>query len=208
MEGFIATWYAKNTRTDSRGFEKIARAVVAQVPSGGSILEVAPGPGYLAIEMAKLGDYQVTGLDISQSFVRIARENAREAGINIDFRHGDAAHMPFPDNSFDFVVCTAAFKNFTDPVGAINEINRVLKPGGKASIFDLRKDASREDVDAEVEAMKLSWLNTLFTKFTFRSILLKNAYTNDALRRMVAKSRFGKGEIVRDGIGFELRLAK
>jgi ubiquinone/menaquinone biosynthesis C-methylase UbiE len=208
MEGFIATWYAKNTKTDSRGFEKIARAAVAQVPSGGSILEVAPGPGYLAIEMAKLGDYRITGLDISQSFVRIAGENAREARVKIDFRHGDAAHMPFPDNSFDFVVCTAAFKNFTDPVGAINEIYRVLKPGGKASIFDLRKDASKEAVDAEVNAMKLSWLNTLFTKFTFRSILLKNAYTNDALRRMVAKSRFGKGEIVQDGIGFELRLAK
>jgi len=208
MEGFIATWYAKNIKTDSRGFEKIARSVVAQVPSGGSILEVAPGPGYLAIEMAKLGDYRVTGLDISQSFVRIASENARAAGVRIDFRHGDAAHMPFPDASFDFVVCTAAFKNFTDPVGAINEIHRVLKPGGKASIFDLRKDASKEAVDDEVNAMKLSWLNTLFTKFTFRSILLKNAYTNDALRRMVAKSRFGKGEIVQDGIGFELRLAK
>src|SRR5262245_58221 len=82
MEGFIAKWYAKNTKTDSRGFKTTAKVVVAQVPSGGSILEVAPGPGYLAIEMAKLGDYRVTGLDISQSFVRIASENAREAGVS------------------------------------------------------------------------------------------------------------------------------
>ncbi|MEO8288145.1 MAG: class I SAM-dependent methyltransferase [Chloroflexota bacterium] len=208
MEGFIARWYAKNTRVDSRGFKTTARAVAAQVPPGGSILEVAPGPGYLAIEMVRLGDYRVSGLDISQSFVRIAGENAREAGVKIDFRQGDAAHMPFPDASFDFVVCTAAFKNFTDPIGAINEIYRVLKPGGKASIFDLRKDTSKDAIDQEVNSMKLSRLNTFFTKMTFRFVLLKNAYTNDALRRMVSKSRFGKGEIVHEGIGFELRLAR
>jgi len=208
MEGFIATWYAHNTRTDSRGFKTTAKAVASQVSPGGSILEIAPGPGYLAIEIAKLGAYQVSGLDISRSFVRIASENAQEAGVKIDFRHGDAAHMPFSDESFDFVVSTAAFKNFTDPVGALNEIHRVLKPGGKASIFDLRKDASREAIDEEVQAMKLSWLNTILTKWTFRLLLLKNAYTNDALQRMLTKSRFGKGEILQEGIGFELRLAR
>src|SRR4051812_41502418 len=117
MEGIIASWYAKNTQTDSR-FKGTAQAVAAQVPPGGRILEVAPGPGYLAIQLAKRNGYQVTGLDISKSFVRIATENARQAGVRIDFRHGDAAHMPFPDEHFDFVVCTAAFKNFTDPVGA------------------------------------------------------------------------------------------
>jgi ubiquinone/menaquinone biosynthesis C-methylase UbiE len=208
MEGVIASWYAGTTRTDSRRFKETAQAVAAQVPSGGRVLEIAPGPGYLAIEIAKLGAYQVTGLDISNTFVRIARENARKAGVQIDFRQGDAAHMPFPDESFDFVVCTAAFKNFTDPVGAINEIHRVLKSGGKASIFDLRKDASREAIDAEVRGMKLSWLNSALTKGAFQVFLLKNAYTNEALRRMVSRSRFGKAEIMQEGISFELRLAR
>src|SRR5438132_1631708 len=111
MEGFIATWYANTTRGDKRRFESTVRTVAAQVALGSSILEVAPGPGYLAIPLAKRGTYQVSGLDISKSFVRIARENARQAGVEIDFRHGDAAHMPFPDESLDFVVCTAVFKN-------------------------------------------------------------------------------------------------
>lgn len=208
MEGLIATWYANNTRTESRGFKTTAQAVTTRVAPGGSILEIAPGPGYLAIEIAKLGAYQVAGLDISKSFVRIASENARNAGVRIDFRHGDAAHMPFPDESFDFVVCTAAFKNFTDPVGAIDETHRVLRSGGKASIFDLSKDAPWEAVDAEVRGMKLSWLNSMLTKWTFRQMLLKSAYTDDALERMVSQSRFGHGEILREGIGFELRLAK
>ncbi|MFL5732858.1 MAG: class I SAM-dependent methyltransferase [Chloroflexia bacterium] len=208
MEGFIASWYARNTRNDGRRFTSVAKAVASQVAPGGAILEVAPGPGYLAIQIAKLGDFKVSGLDISKSFVRIARENAQQAGVSIDFREGNAAQMPFPDETFDFVVCTAAFKNFTAPVGALNEIHRVLKPGGKASIFDLRKDASREAIDEEVRGMQMSRLNTFFTKFTFSTILLKNAYTNEALRRMVAQSRFGTGEIRPDGIGFELRLAK
>jgi ubiquinone/menaquinone biosynthesis C-methylase UbiE len=208
MEGFVATWYANNTRGDARRYKEYAEAVAAQTPEGASVLEVAPGPGYLAIELAKLGPYRISGLDISKSFVRIAGENARQAGVSIDFRHGDAAHMPFGDESFDFVVCTAAFKNFADPVGALNEIHRVLKPGGKASIFDLRKDASRKDIDAEVRKMDMNWLNALLTRLTFRFLLLRSAYTNEALQQMASRSRFGRGEILPDGIGLELRLAK
>jgi ubiquinone/menaquinone biosynthesis C-methylase UbiE len=206
MEGPIASWYARNTRTDGRRYGAGARAIAAQVPAGASVLEVAPGPGYLAIELARLGPYAITGLDISRSFVRIASQNARRAGVSIDFRWGDAAHMPLTDGSFDFVTCHAAFKNFTDPVGALDEIHRVLKPGGRASIHDLRKDASPEEVDAEVERMGLSWPHRIRTKLIFRTALLKNAYTRDALAGLVARSRFGTGEIVEDGIGLELRL--
>ena len=172
------------------------------------MLEVAPGPGYLAIEIAHLGDYRISGLDISHSFVRIAAGNARKAGVSVDFRHGDAAHMPFPDESFDFVVCRAAFKNFSDPVGALNEIHRVLVRGGQASIIDLRKDASLAAIDDEVAGMHLSALNAKLTRWTFRTMLLKSAYTREAIDAMVSQSRFAKGEISLDGIGFELRLAK
>jgi ubiquinone/menaquinone biosynthesis C-methylase UbiE len=208
MEGIIATWYAKNTKGDVRGFRQTVETIADRLRPGDDVLEVAPGPGYLAIEIARLGPYHVSGLDISHSFVRIATENARQAGVSIDFRHGDAAHMPFPEESFDFVVCRAAFKNFTNPVGALDEIHRVLKSGGKASIIDLRKDASPLEIDAEVRGMHLSWLNTILTKLTFRTFLLKSAYTRETLERMVSESRFGKGEILRDGIGFDLRLAK
>ena len=208
MEGPIATWYAKNTKGDIRDQRKCARAVADQVAPGGSVLEVAPGPGYLALEIAKLGDYRISGLDISTSCVRIARENARAAGADIDFRQGDAAHMPFPDDAFDFVICRAAFKNFSDPVGALEEIHRVLKPGGKASIYDLRRNATREAIDDEVTRMGLSRLNRWVTKATFRFMLLKRAYTDESLVQMCAATHFKTGEIVEDGIGFELRLRK
>jgi len=208
MEGIIATWYARNTANDVRGTRKSASSIADRLKPGARVLEVAPGPGYLAIEIAKMGDYRVSGLDISHSFVRIAAENARKAGVSVDFRHGDAAHMPFPDESFDLVVCRAAFKNFSDPVGALNEIHRVLVRAGQASIIDLRKEASLAAIDDEVAGMHLSALNAKLTRWTFRAMLLKSAYTREAIDAMVSQSRFAKGEISPDGIGFELRLAK
>jgi ubiquinone/menaquinone biosynthesis C-methylase UbiE len=206
MEGVIANWYTRITRGD-RGYSALAAAIAARLPVGARVLEVAPGPGYLAIELARRG-LAVSGADISQSFVRIASEQARAAGFPIEFRQADAAQLPYPDASFDFVVCRAAFKNFADPLGALNETFRVLVPGGQASIHDLRKDASMDEIRTEVDAMKLSWLSAFWTRLTFRTFLLKNAYTNTAIENLVAQSRFGRGELRRDGIGFELRLTR
>ncbi len=207
MEGVIATWYAKNTGRDKRRFETVARAVAERVPAGSRVLELAPGPGYLAIEIAKSGR-QVSALDISKSFVRIAGDNAKRAGVTVEVRQGNAAAMPFPDGSYDFVVCTAAFKNFSDPVGVLDEVHRVLKEGGEASIYDLRRDASLEDIKAEVRGMHLSPWNSLLTRWIFRFGLLRNAYTREELERVAAQSRFGRCQIDARGIGFEFQLTR
>lgn len=114
-------------------------------------MEVAPGPGYLSLELAKLGNYTLAGLDISKTFVEIARKNAEEAGVEIDFRLGDAAAMPFPDETFDLIICRLSFKNFSQPIATLNEMNRVLKPGGEAVIFDLRGDVTTEAMNRHVE---------------------------------------------------------
>jgi ubiquinone/menaquinone biosynthesis C-methylase UbiE len=191
-----------------RDYRRVAHGVAAQVPPGGSVLEVAPGPGYLALELAKLGRFRICGLDVSRTFVQMASDNARAAGAAIEFRLGDAAHMPFGEDEFDFVVCRAAFKNFADPVGALDEIYRVLKPGAKASIFDLRKEATPEAIEREVAEMNLSALNRWLTRWTFRHMLIPRAFGDASLREMTARTRFGSGEVVEDGVGFELRLAK
>jgi ubiquinone/menaquinone biosynthesis C-methylase UbiE len=169
---------------------------------------LAPGPGYLAVEIARSGAYAVTGLDISHSFVRISRERAKTAGVPVDFQHGNAAQMPFSADSFDFVVCVAAFKNFAEPAAALDEIHRVLRPGGHALIHDLRKDASLDDIDKEVGAMQLSTFNAAVTRWVFRHVLLKSAYSSQALAQLVAHSRFGSADIRSDGIAIELRLDK
>lgn len=207
MEGVIASWYTRNTGRDRTRFEDTARLIATRVRPGARVLEVAPGPGYLAIELARRG-YSVTALDISRSFVRIAQDNAVRAGVVVDVRHGNAAHMPFADASFDYVVCMAAFKNFSDPIGSIDEMHRVLTNGGGASIFDLRKDATDAELDAEVRNMHLSSWSTRLTRWTFQFMLLRLAYTHDQLERMVARSRFGRCEIASSGIAYEVRLTK
>ena len=187
MEGSVARWYARNTGNAIEQFRKEARTLTAELAPGSSILEVAPGPGYLAIELARGGDYRVTGLDISKTFVELATENARKAAVQVAFQLGNASSMPFDDESFDLIVCRAAFKNFSEPVRAIDEMHRVLKPGGKAIIFDLRPDASPADIAAAVRGMKLSWLNSLLTRLTFKHMLLKRAHSKESFRQMTGK---------------------
>lgn len=208
MEGIIANWYAKNTRSRIGEQRDLAIRIAELVPAGGRVLEVAPGPGYLSIELAKLGKCEVTGLDISESFVKIERQNAAAAGVKVDFNHGDATTMPFDTNKFDFAVCVAAFKNFTQPVRALNEFHRVLKPGGKVLIVDLRRDASIEDIDREVKNMKLDPLNSFFTRLTFRQFLLKNAYTRGEIEALVAKTNFKHCDVQIDLIGMDIWLEK
>src|ERR1022692_2009630 len=86
-------------------------------------------PGYFSIELAKLGPYSIAGLDISHTFVELARKKAAKAGVHVDFRQGNASQMPFANDTFDFLLCRAAFKNFGQPVRALQEMCRVLKGG-------------------------------------------------------------------------------
>ncbi|HTA45960.1 MAG TPA: class I SAM-dependent methyltransferase [Bryobacteraceae bacterium] len=206
MEGFTARWYASLTLKSLDEFKSLARRIAGTIPHGSAVLEVAPGPGYCAIELAKLDCDSITGLDISRSFVSIARDNAERAGVAVDFRQGDAAHMPFPDQSFDFLLCRAAFKNFTHPVQALQEMYRVLKPGGRALIIDLRKDATMDSINQAVGAMHLNSVNRVLTRLTFRFVLLKRAYTRKDFERMLAQTKFGPIDIQQGLIGFELWL--
>lgn len=206
MEGGIARWYARNTLRDMDEFRKLAVRLSEMLPAGGDILEVAPGPGYLAVELARQSRYRVTGLDISKTFVDIAQRNAAQAKVDVDFRQGNASAMPFAAGSFDLVVCRAAFKNFSEPVKAISEMYRVLKPGGHALIIDLRKDASRESIGEAVRGMRLGRVNALITRLTFRFMLLKRASTRSELERLIAQTKFGPAEIEEGTIGLELSL--
>lgn len=208
MEGAVAKWYAAQTKKSLHDFRTLAGRVAGQLRPESSVLEVAPGPGYFAIELAKLGSYKITGLDISQTFVEIAHVNAAKENVTIEFRRGNASAMPFATESFDFVLCRAAFKNFSQPKQALDEIYRVLRRGGKALIIDLRRDASKESINQAVNSMRLSAVNSLITKLTFRFMLLKRAYTKSELEHMIAQTPFRTALIDQNLLGFEITLHK
>jgi len=206
MEGSMARWYEKSTGKDRGEFRKLANRLKAVLPDGGDVLEVAPGPGFLAIELARDSRFRVTGLDISRTFVEIARKNAAEAAVTMEFRHGNASEMPFAENSFDLLVCRAAFKNFSEPQKAIDEMRRVLRPGGTGVIIDLRRDASMTEVKRHVDQMRLGAFSRVFTTQAFRFMLLKRAYTQPELEKMLAG--FKNTEVRTDNIGMEAWFEK
>lgn len=208
MEGVIARWYAKSTCKDIERFRALAARLREVVSQGGDVLEVAPGPGYLAIELAKDGTRRVTGLDISRTMVELARDNAAAAGVEADFHRGDASAMPFADNSFDLVVCTAAFKNFTQPHQALEEMYRVLRPGGTALVVDLHKDVPMSEIRNYFRAMGLGLVDRWVTIATFRFMLLKRAYTRAQVEQLLADIPFREKEIRAEGVGLELWLRK
>lgn len=206
MEGVVAHWYASLTSKSVDEVRALARRIARDLPPRAEVLEVAPGPGYFAIELAKLGDYKIEGVDISRTFVEIAARNAERAGVDVSFHEGDVANLPFADRSFDFLLCRAAFKNFSRPVSALREMYRVLKPGGYALIIDLRKDASNEAIAQAVDGMGLSTVNRVLTKVIFRTALLKWAYTRRQFEVFLLQTDFGHVEIAGSATGLDLKL--
>jgi len=208
MEGWTARWYTRTRRNDMEDFRRQAKSVAERLRSGCDVLEVAPGPGFFAVELAKLGDFKITGLDVSRTLVDIATGNARDAGVKVDFRLGNASAMPFADDSFDFIYCSAAFKNFSQPVKALDEMHRVLRPGGEAVIQDLRKDVSLEEINTYISESGRGGFDAWLTKMAFRFMLIKRAYTKEEFIRMAEESRFGSCQINAGPIGLEVRFTK
>ncbi len=209
MEGIVARWYTRIRQSGSQieEWRKQAIQLTGDLPDGADVLEVAPGPGYFTIEMARLDRLHMTGLDISHTFVGIARENARKAGVSVNFQQGDASHMPFAEGVFDLIICQSAFKNFSRPSKVIDEMYRVLRDGGTAVIQDMWKNVSDATLREEVNSMRLSSVNAFMTRRTLQ-MLRRRAYTKEQFEHLATASAFGRCEIEMHGIGIEVRLKK
>lgn len=109
---------------------------------------------------------------------------------------------------FDFIYSSAAFKNFSESVEALDEMHRVLPPLGEAVVVDLGKDASLDEIDTYVKQSGRRRIDAWITKWTFRHVLLKRAYTRDEFIRMAAQSQLGICQIDCAPIGLEVRLTK
>ncbi|WP_369258388.1 class I SAM-dependent methyltransferase [Geodermatophilus amargosae] len=104
----------------------------ARVSSADRVLDVGCGTGVLARAAADrvADEAQVTGLDVNEGMLAVARR----IRPGVDWRQGDAAALPFPDDAFDVVVSQFALMFFPDPVAAVREMRRVLEPDGRLAV--------------------------------------------------------------------------
>lgn len=100
----------------------------------GKVLEVAIGTGRNLPYYPK--DIDLIGIDLSPATLEIARERATELGLSIELKEADGQALPFEDESFDTVIAGLCMCNFPDPITAVGEMKRVLKPGGSLVSLD------------------------------------------------------------------------
>jgi ubiquinone/menaquinone biosynthesis C-methylase UbiE len=210
ITGAMARWYSKSARSRIGSLSAHADMIAEKAAGGARILEVAPGPGYLSIELAKRG-FAVTGVELSADMVAIAKANAAEAGAGagIDFRQGNASALPLEDGAFDFIICMAAFKNFSEPQKAVAEMHRVLKPGGVALINVMNRENTAADIEEELKTMRgLSGFDRWFIRLSFKMFLRNGAYNQAEFEEFAKNSPFPKFEITKRGCGFGVWLFK
>ncbi|MDA1188260.1 MAG: ubiquinone/menaquinone biosynthesis methyltransferase [Chloroflexi bacterium] len=106
----------------------------------GPVLDVATGTGDFAVEAARNKDVaEVVGLDLTPPMLRLASKKVAKNGTapKIQFMVGDAQSLPFPDAMFACATVGFGVRNFPDLPGALQEMKRVLKPGGRLAVLEI-----------------------------------------------------------------------
>ena len=140
--------------------------------------------------------------------MEIAKKNAAEQNVHVDFQQGNAAAMPFADASFDFLICRAAFKNFSEPVKAMQEMRRVLAAGSRALIIDLRRDVSMAMINQAVDKMGVERRQSRDYQADVSRPPAKASLSKQDFEAFAAQGGFDNCEIEQEGIGLEVNLQK
>jgi len=149
----IAEEFARQARTFEAWAEKVDADAGGHFGSAlganarGRLLDVACGPGVVTAALAPNAT-SVVALDATDEMLAKAKARCVKAGLgNVEFKSGDAEHLPFADEQFDGAVTRAAVHHFAEPRHAINEMFRVLRPGGTIVIADV----TSSEITAESE---------------------------------------------------------
>ena len=119
------------------------------------VLDVACGTGIVARQAATLVGLngQVAALDMNPAMLAVARSLPMPTGATIHWHEGNAMNLPFPDNTFDLVLCQHGLQFFPDRAGAVREMRRVLKPEGRALVIVLQNLAKHPVFEALMESV-------------------------------------------------------
>jgi len=120
-----------------RTVENSAGYLLPALRPGLSLLDAGCGPGTITVDLARrLAPGRVVGIDRSPDVLAQAAAHARDQGVSIDLQTGDVYALPFPEASFDVVHAHQLLQHLNDPVRALVEMRRVLRPGGLVAVRD------------------------------------------------------------------------
>ncbi|MBP7147771.1 MAG: class I SAM-dependent methyltransferase [Acidobacteria bacterium] len=194
--------------TRSQAFQRHYTLIAADIRARtrGSVLDLGTGPGWLLLRLDQLGPpARLVGIDLSRPMLaRAARTLARvRSGAEIELVEANASRLPFEDGSFDAVVSSGSLHHWKDPLAALAEARRVLRPGGVALIYDLITDVPRAVRDRAARdfgrlPMLLLWLHAFEEPFHSRA----------GLEEIARQSVFGSGTTRFVGVMCCLEMAK
>ena len=208
IPGIAAAVYdlAGKTRHFRRYYEIMAEDISGFCGDRGSVLDIGTGPGRLLIELHKRRSGQrLTGIDLSAAMVSLANRNIAKAGLDHAIRvcEANAALMPFPDDSFDLVISTGSIHHWKDPVFGLNEVFRVLKPGGHALMYDVVGDTP-----AQVKRQVIHEFGRLTAALLWIHAFAEPFYTCESFEALARSSVFEQGRIRFAGMMACLALTK
>jgi ubiquinone/menaquinone biosynthesis C-methylase UbiE len=116
-------------------WRRYTEAVLPHLPDDGAVLEIGPGPGLLLTQLAERYP-MAAGLDLSTGMLRQAGARLRRAQLPACLSRGDATVLPFASGRFHGVALTFALSAIPDGQGAVQEMARVLRPGGTLALVD------------------------------------------------------------------------
>jgi len=150
--------------------------------AGKRVLDAGCGDGSYALEAARHGGV-VTGIDLSEEMLALARARGAEQGINVDWRYADVISLPFADESFDQVVAITLLCLVPDPRAAVLELSRVLAPGGRLLVAELH----RWSIWASIRRIR-GWAGNAFWRGT-------RFWTTSALQRLFLEAGLRPGRV-------------
>lgn len=180
-----------------RGWMETGQIIKSGIREG-LALEIGPGPGYLGLEwLQKTNGSRLEAIEISRNMIALAEKNAKLYGLEerVQYVLGNAMDMPFEDNRFDAVFSNGSLHEWEDPQKIMCEIHRVLRPGGRLFISDLRRDS----------CFLIKWFMQATVKPKSMqkglSTSLESSYTREELEAIVAATTLKGARVEKNLVG-------